>query len=722
MRNSRKGRVLAAAALAAGLAGSALGAPGGIALDADDIGGVVRSDKGPEAGVWVIAETGELATKYARIVVTDDQGRYVLPDLPTAKYRVWVRGYGLVDSPAVEARPGSSLDLRAVPAPSPQAAAQYYPSSYWVSLVRIPAASEFPGTGPGGNGILPAQRTQQHFIGTFTEGCTFCHQLGTKTVRELPASTPKDMTSMQAWAARVVSVGRQDPPVQGGDLKRYQASLLSMMNSTLGQLGRNRALQMLSDWSDRIAAGEVPEAPPRPRGLERNAVVTLWDWAGGQFVHDIISTDKRRPTLNAGGPVVGSSNLGGMFLTLDPRTAQTSIVPVPSLEKPGEHDQLAWTHTDTMDRKGRVWSSAQGPGPAAKFCADGTSGKYAAYFPRELSGAQYVALYDRNASPQVKRIQVCFSTHHLNFDDDPDDTLYFSGDFDVTGWVKTGTYDRTQSWQEAVGWCPFVVDTNGDGTITPDRRQWNEPGKPVDPTKDTRMTGFPYGMGVETRGTTPVIWVARYTPTVPSGIFRVEIGADPPRTCKTEYYEAPMKNGLYAAFNARGVDVDSKGIAWVAFGSGHIGRFDRSKCKVVKGPSATGQHCPEGWKIYRSPGPSFGNVTTTDGSTSWHYLTFVDHFNGSGLGKDVPMFPVSGSDSIMAFLPDSEQFVELRVPYPLSAYPRGMDVRIDDPKAGWKGRGIWSSYNPSVLHHVEGGMGTYGKAFHIQLRPDPLAH
>src|SRR5262245_66108336 len=70
-------------------------------IDADDIGGVVSSEKGPEAGVWVVAETTDLPTRFARIVVTDDQGRYVVPDLPKASYQVWVRGYGLVDSKPV---------------------------------------------------------------------------------------------------------------------------------------------------------------------------------------------------------------------------------------------------------------------------------------------------------------------------------------------------------------------------------------------------------------------------------------------------------------------------------------------------------------------------------------------------------------------------------------------------------------------------------------------
>src|SRR4051794_3179759 len=126
-----------------------------VAIDNDDIGGVVTGPNGPEAGVWVIAETTDLPTKFAKVVVTDDQGRYVIPDLPKAKYKVWVRGYGLVDSPKQDGEPGKQLNLRAVAAPSAKEAAELYPGVYWYSMLQIPDKSEFPGkgTGPNGNGI-----------------------------------------------------------------------------------------------------------------------------------------------------------------------------------------------------------------------------------------------------------------------------------------------------------------------------------------------------------------------------------------------------------------------------------------------------------------------------------------------------------------------------------------------------------------------------------------
>src|SRR6201987_3644912 len=121
-----------------------------VRVDADDIGGVVTSASGPEAGVWVIAETTDLPTKYTKIVVTDDQGRFVIPDLPKAKYSVWVRGYGLVDSQKVQSEPGQTVNLTAAVAPNAAAAAKYYPGMYWYAMLKIPEKSQFPGTGEKG--------------------------------------------------------------------------------------------------------------------------------------------------------------------------------------------------------------------------------------------------------------------------------------------------------------------------------------------------------------------------------------------------------------------------------------------------------------------------------------------------------------------------------------------------------------------------------------------
>src|SRR5262249_263644 len=150
-----------------------LAAQGTVAVDTDDIGGVVTGPSGPEAGVWVIAETGDLPTRYAKMVVTDDQGRYLVPDLPKGKYKVWVRGYRLVASAQVDSEPGKTLNLTATPAPNAAAAAGYYPAIYWYSMIKVPAASEFPGT--PANGFNPAIKSQGEYLNLVkTNGCVSC--------------------------------------------------------------------------------------------------------------------------------------------------------------------------------------------------------------------------------------------------------------------------------------------------------------------------------------------------------------------------------------------------------------------------------------------------------------------------------------------------------------------------------------------------------------------
>ena len=117
-RKSRRWIVASAVALCSIGAIAVLNGQQEVTIGATDIGGVVTGPNGPEAGVWVIAETADLPTKFAKIVVTDDRGRYVIPDLPKANYNVWVRGYGLVDSPKVKTTRGQHLNLTAVPAPN----------------------------------------------------------------------------------------------------------------------------------------------------------------------------------------------------------------------------------------------------------------------------------------------------------------------------------------------------------------------------------------------------------------------------------------------------------------------------------------------------------------------------------------------------------------------------------------------------------------------------
>jgi hypothetical protein len=237
--------------LAAALPGRAQEA---VAIDGDDIGGVVSGPNGPEAGVWVIAETRDLPTRFARTVVTDGSGRYVVPDLPRATYDLWVRGYGLIDSPKIKAEPGRSVDLAATPAPNAAAAAQVYPAISWYSMLAIPAASEF----GGGSDILEKVTRERWLNAMKSNGCVGCHQLGQLSTRTIPKAFGSFDTGVEAWMRRVQSG-------QSGE---------TMVNQLAGELG-GAPFRFFGDWTDRIAKGELPRTPPsRPSGVERNLVVT----------------------------------------------------------------------------------------------------------------------------------------------------------------------------------------------------------------------------------------------------------------------------------------------------------------------------------------------------------------------------------------------------------------------------------------------------------------
>jgi hypothetical protein len=687
----------------------------------DDIGGAVSSANGPEAGVWVIAETTDLRTKFVRIVVTDDRGRYLVPDLPKASYNVWVRGYGLVDSPKVQATPGKILNLTAVVAPDPHSAAQYYPAVYWFSLLRVPDASQFPGTGPRGNGIPENMKSQGQWLHLVkTDSCWSCHQVGDKATREIPASLGHFDSSVAAWTRRVQS-GQA-----GGN----------MING-LTQLGLQRAVAMFADWTDRIAAGELPPTPPRPQGVERNVVVTEWDWADPKtYLHDEIATDKRNPTLNANGLLYGAAELSADYLPVldpvhdttsqvkvpvrDPKTPSTAddAIPAPSPYWGSEaiwHSQ-AVVHNPMFDEKGRVWfTSRVRPPENPAVCKEGSSNPSARLFPLASSG-RHLAVYDPKTQ-QVTLIGTCFGTHHLVFAEDANNTLWTSsgGGGGAVGWLNTKMFDETHDEDKSQGWTPLVLDTNGNGK----RDAYVEPDQPIDPAKDKRIAAAFYGVTVS-----PVdgsVWGTVLG--FPGAIVRLNPGSNPPATALAEIYELPWNNPKAAVhgYSPRGLDIDRNGVVWTVIASGHLASFDRRKCQgPLNGPTATGQHCPEGWTLYQLPGPKLQGAPEA-GSAEASYYDWVDQFDTFGLGKNVPIATGNGNDALLALLPDSGKFVVLRVPYPMGFFSKGLDGRIDDPKAGWKGKGLWATYGTRTPFHAEGGKGTTSKVLHFQLRPDPLA-
>jgi hypothetical protein len=688
--------------------------PPKLRLAASNIGGVVigvgrrpgsrRATAQPEAGVWVIAETEDLPTRYAKIVVTDEHGRFLIPDLPRASYLVWARGYGLLDSRKVRAAPGRALEIRAPVAPNEGSAAQLYPAIYWYAMLGIPGEGEFP--------IGRAASRAEWLNVVKTNGCIACHALGNAATRTVPRALGKFAASPDAWLHRI-SAGQA----------------MTQMLAAANRADAQRLLRQLADWTDRIAQGELPAArPPRPEGLERNLVLTLWDWSDAKaYLHDEISTDRRNPTVNADGRLYGATEESSDELpVLDPVRNEAAEIhhPVADPETPSSRDapmapspywgrEPIWdsrtsTHNPMMDERGRVWFTARVRPPRnPDWCRKGSSHPAAEVFPLESAG-RHLSMLDP-ASGKFTLMSTCFTTHHLVFAEDAHDTLWTSSGSPaspVIGWFDRRLFEETGDAARAQGWTPFVLDTNGNGK----RDDWVEPDEPVDPEKDKRIVAGLYSVSFN-----PVdgsIWGTSLG--FPGRLVRVAPGPDPVHTALSEVYEVPAPG-----YGPRGGDIDRDGVMWVSLASGHLASFDRRKCKgPLNGPQATGKHCPEGWTLYPLPGPQFKDVAEA-GSAEASYATWVDQFDTLGLGRGVPIATGNLNEGLLAFV--NGRFLVLRVPYPLGYYTKGMDGRIDDPDGGWKGRGLWTTVGTRTPFHMEGGRGNRPRVVRFQMRPNPLA-
>jgi hypothetical protein len=505
-----------------------------------------------------------------------------------------------------------------------------------------------------------------------------------------------------------------------------------MMMGGITNLGAPKATALFGDWTTRIAQGEIPPAPPRPQGVERNIVITQWDWADPKaYLHDEIASDKRNPNVNANGLIYGAAEESRDYLpVLDPVRNTISQVKVPYRDPatPGQPKPLQasaywgeepiWdshvtVHNPMFDQMGRLWFTSRiRPAANPAFCKEGSDHPSAKLFPLNTAG-RHLAVYD----PKTKKVDLigtCFSTHHLQFAEDANYTLWTSsgGGGGAVGWLNTKMWDQTHDEEKSQGWTALILDTNGNGK----RDAYVEPDQPLDPTKDKRINAGFYGLAVTPDG---LIWGTVLG--FPGMIVRLNPGSHPPETALAEAYELPWGNAKakVQGFSPRGLDVDRNGVVWVALASGHLASFDRKKCTgPLNGPTATGQHCPEGWTLYATPGPNFKNVTDS-GSADSHYYDWVDQFDTLGLGKNVPIITGNGSDSLMALV--DGKWVVMRVPYPLGFFAKGLDGRIDDPKGGWKGKGVWTTWGTRTPFHSETGKGTMSKVVHFQLRPDPLA-
>jgi hypothetical protein len=675
--------------------GSGKGSPGTAPAAAGSIGGRVVSEGGtPEAGVWVIAESynvmaddGRGPDAFRKIVVTDDAGRFLVPDLPDGTYDVWVRGYGLKDSRASWKVPGKhlvqpgkkDLEIAVEKAKTPQEAAKVYPANFWYAMLELPPKSAFPGDGKT---ISKTMDTQAEWMGALKLSCNLCHQIGTAATR---------LASRGAWETAL----HKSPNMFG------QANAF----------GYESLVSAFTDWSKRIHSGEVPAvAPPRPEGIERNVVVTQWQ-VSDMFAHthDISAVDRRKPASNPNGPVYLVDYAQDWLIVLDPvkntwkrlrvpthpndkqpRQAYTAVgTPVPGGHSnfTGMYDHsLVAPHNAMMDEHGRAWLTTRiaswKPDYCARFGITPGSGE------GEAGGRQGTGSFTV-FDPKTQKfdvVPVCFGTHHLEFGDGPEGRLWTCS----LGYLDTNKYDPDDpaSLEKIQGIADFMVDSDGDGK------------------KDKKINGGGYGVYPSPDGSA---WNTQVGP------YPGRINHYDPATKVFETFSPPK-----GASGPRGIAVDSKGIVWTAFsGSGHLARFDRSKCKQTWG---LGDQCPEGWSLWKVPGPVFKGWEPSspedNASSTMLYFIWVDRYNASGFGENTVVVNGTGADALFLFNPETEKFTTVRVPYPLQYNSRGSDARIDDPAAGWKGRGMWSMYSSTSSILTETNRPSFVK---MQIRPNPLA-
>lgn len=314
-------------------------------------------------------------------------------------------------------------------------------------------------------------------------GCVGCHQLGNEATRTLPAPLADSESSEEAWWRRISS----------GQAGRSMFGIASRLEGL--------PIKYMAQWTDRIAAGELPaHAPERPSGVERNVVATVRDWSSPQsYMHDLSGTDRRDPTVNGYGKLYGAPELStDQMPILDPVANESSVFDVPvrdedtpstneaSVLAPSPYwgDERIWDsqaniHNPMLDQDGRVWLTTRIRGPEnPAFCREGSSQPSAMLYPKNRSGRQ-LAVFDPSTEAYTF-VDTCFSTHHLQFAYGEDNILWTSGGGDVVGWLDTNRFLRTGDAEASQGWAPLILDTNGNGKQDP----WTEPGEEPDAALD----------------------------------------------------------------------------------------------------------------------------------------------------------------------------------------------------------------------------------------------
>ena len=471
---------------------------------------------------------------------------------------------------------------------------------------------------------------------------------------------------------------------------------------------------MFADWTDRIAAARCRR---RRRGRRASSATSSSRCGTGPIRRPTCTTWSRPiaaiPTVNANGPIYGALELSADYLpVLDPGHAhrEPGAAHGPRSEHAADvaEDAARRRRTGATRRSGRArttsttrCSTRRAACGSRRRCAaadnpdllqGGIDASVGEAVPARARAAAPRGMYDPKTK-KLTHISTCFGTHHLMFAEDANHTLWTSGGGQVVGWLNTKMFDETGDEEKSQGWTALIIDTNGNGK----RDAYVEPNQPVDPTKDKRFGAAFYAVAPAPDGS---VWGTVLG--FPGAIVRLDAGIESRRrrrSRRSTSRRSTIRPKRRSSSRRAACDVDRNGVVWAALASGHLASFDRRKCKgPLNGPKATGQHCPEGWTLYpsrcrssrASPTRAAPRRATTRGSIS---------STRSGSARTRRSTPATRPKALLA-LKDGK-WVVLRVPYPMGFYTKWMDGRIDDPNAGWKGRGIWATISTRAPFHME---------------------
>ena len=457
----------------------------------------------------------------------------------------------------------------------------------------------------------------------------------------------------------------------------------------------------------------------------------MWDWAlPTSRRSDAAGTDERNPTLNANGLIYGAIQSSDILAVLDPRTNTTTEIKIPSngpvldANTPRVSvwgDEKIWQRqadprSVAMDAQGtRVGDRTDSRAPAAAGVLQGRRDEQVReVLPDGRARAhRQIQLYDPKTK-QFTLIDSCFAADHNMFDEH--DALVFGQD-NAVGWVDTVAFDKTHDARRLAGVVP------GRGRYQRRRQDLHRLDRAQSSRSIRRRTTGSNSDATRLGSARPMAASGARASSHEDTDARAARARAPTRRCRARPRSINRHRRRAPLTYSGGVAVDSHGVVWQNWRGVHeIFSFDRRKCKVLNGPTATGQQCPEGWTVYTKPGPTFKGAAAIL-STDMLYLTNIDHHNALGLGKDVLLGGDVNADSFFVLRPQNGQMqtLTLRVPYPLGFHRGTSAGRIDDPNAGWKGRGMWSSYSMYTPWHQEGGKGSRPKVVKFQMRPNPLA-